>query len=242
MFFHAWLVWALARLGDFADGRRHALEALDVAASADQPLTLAVSHYSLGVLTLFQLDLPSAIAALETSVNLCRRWGLRSWFPNMASHLGFAYARSGRAAHGIELLREAIGQISDPSDTSHEYAMFAEACLLAGRPDEAREHAEHALTLARTHQERGNEAWALWVVGEVATRAVPDGASPLTSYHRQALTLAAELEMQPLVAQCYASLARVFTATGQEAAASEAHAAAEALFCVLGMPQAQIPH
>ncbi len=242
VFLRAWLVWALARLGVFTDGRQYALEALEVAESADHPLPVAVGHYSLGVLALFQNDIPRAIAALERSLDLCNRWDLRSWFTNIASHLGFAYARAGRLEQGIELLRQAIARISNPYDTAHEYAMFAEACLHAGRCDEARKHAERALALARTHEERGNEAWALWVFGEVVTQAALGQSPPVTDYHRQALALAAELDMQPLVAHCHASLARVFTAMGQEAAAFEALAAAEALFRQLEMPQMQAPH
>jgi tetratricopeptide (TPR) repeat protein len=241
IFFRAWLVWSLARLGEFVEGRRHGLEALEIAANIEHPLSLAVTHYSIGVLALFQLDFPRAIAALEASFDLCGRWNLRAWFPNIASHLGYTYARLGRSDEGIDLLQQAIRRISSPYDVSFEFAMFAEALLLAGRPDEARENAERALAMARSHQERGNESRALWVLGEVVAREAPARASVALAHYLQALALATELEMRPLVAVCHASLARLYTSTGQELAAAEAHTAAQALRHTLDLRLTQIP-
>jgi class 3 adenylate cyclase/tetratricopeptide (TPR) repeat protein len=235
VFFRAWLVWSLARRGDFIEGRRRGLEALDIAVNIEHPLSLAVAHYSIGVLALFQLDFPRAVSALEASFDLCARWNLRAWFPNIASHLGYTYARLGRPDEGIELLQKAIYRISSPYDVSGEISMLAEALLLAGRPDQARENGERALAMARAHQERGNEARARWALGEVIAHESADRVCVALEHYREALTLAIELEMRPLVAICNASLARLYTATGQEAAAIEAHAAAEALRDTLDM-------
>ena len=241
VFFRAWLVWSLARLGDFVEGRRHGLEALDIAANLDHPLSLAVTHYSVGVLALFQLDFPRAISALEASFDLCSRWNLRAWFPNIASHLGYTYARLGRPDEGIELLQEAIDRISSPYDVSFEFGMFAEVLLLAGRPREAREHADRALATARANQERGNESRALWVLGEIVAQDDPPSAEIALEHYRQALRLAIDLEIRPLVAICNASLARLYHATGQEEAALAAHTAAEALRHTLDMRGTEAP-
>ena len=52
---------------------------------------------------------------------------------------------------------------------------LGEAYLLAGHLEEAQALAERALVLAREHQERGNEAYALRLRGEIAAhRATPD--------------------------------------------------------------------
>ena len=42
--------------------------------------------------------------------------------------------------------------------------------LLAGRLDDARHGATRALSLARTHQERGSEAWTLRLLGDLAAQ------------------------------------------------------------------------
>jgi class 3 adenylate cyclase/tetratricopeptide (TPR) repeat protein len=228
VFFRAWLAGALTRLGQFSEGRRRALEALDIAATARQPLSLAVAHYSVGLLCLFRLDLPAAIRALEESLEQCLRWSLRAWFPNIASHLGFAYARSGRLEEGLDLLQQAVDRMSSPYDASVEFAMFAQALVLAGRGDEARRHAAHALALAQSHQERGNEAVALCALGRVAAASDADVAEAARHY-RAALTLATDLDMKPLAAECHAGLAELWAQTGDATAEAESRIAAEAL-------------
>ena len=45
--------------------------------------------------------------------------------------------------------------------------------MLAGHLEEAHTFAERALALARGHQERGNEAYALRLLGEIAARCEP---------------------------------------------------------------------
>jgi len=233
VFFRIWRVRALARLGEFAEGRQHALESLDIAATAEQPLSLAVTHYSLGVLGLFQRDFSLAIRAFETSRELCQRWSLRAWFPNVASHLGFACARAGRIDEGIELLRQALAGLSSLYDVAGWYAMLAEACLLAGRGDEAREHGERALTLARAHHERGNEAGALWVLGEITARG---GAERVADdYYAQAMAMATKLGMRPLIGHCHAGLASLYRRAGDRSRADEHVAAAATIYREIDM-------
>jgi ATP/maltotriose-dependent transcriptional regulator MalT len=77
---------------------------------------------------------------------------------------------------------------------------LGEAQLLAGHLEEAHALAEQALVLAREHQERSNEAHALRLLGDIATRRDPPEAEEAEAYYRQARALAEELGMRPLVA------------------------------------------
>jgi class 3 adenylate cyclase/tetratricopeptide (TPR) repeat protein len=236
VFFRAWLVWSLARLGEFADGRQHAAEALEIARSAEHPLSIAVGHYGVGILALFQRDFPRAIKALEASRELCQRWDLRAWFPNVASHLGFAYARSGQIDEGLALLQQAIDKVSNPHDVAGWYAMLAEAFLLAKRGDEAREHADRALTLARAHQERGNEACALWILGEISVRTGTDAAmGAVVDDYTRAMEIATELGMRPLVAHCHAGLAMLYERAGARPQAREHFTTATTIYREIDM-------
>jgi tetratricopeptide (TPR) repeat protein len=83
---------------------------------------------------------------------------------------------------------------------------LGEAYLLAGRLDEASTQAQRALEFSRAHQERGNEAYALRLLGEVAAQRHPPG-ERAEAHYRQALALAEELGMRPLVAHCHQGLA-----------------------------------
>ena len=61
---------------------------------------------------------------------------------------------------------------------------LGEAQLLAGRLEEAQALAERALALAHAHQERGNQAYALRLLGDIAAHRDPRRASrpkPTTS-------------------------------------------------------------
>jgi len=70
--------------------------------------------------------------------------------------------------------------------------------MLADRVEEAHALAERALSLARAHQERGNEAYALYLLGELAVRCEPPDFALAAAHYQQALALADELGMRPL--------------------------------------------
>ena len=76
--------------------------------------------------------------------------------------------------------------------------------------------AAQALELARTHQERGHEAWALRLLGAMqAQRDTPAMVQAAEAHYRQALTLAEELGMRPLQAHCHRGLGTLYATTGQ---------------------------
>ena len=95
---------------------------------------------------------------------------------------------------------------------------LSEAYLLAGRLEDARQRAAQAVDLARQYQQRGTQAWALWLLGESTARQTsPEGASA-AGHYRQALALAEELGMRPLQAHCHHGLGMLYARTGQQAA------------------------
>jgi tetratricopeptide (TPR) repeat protein len=71
------------------------------------------------------------------------------------------------------------------------------------------------LAHAREHQERGHEAWALWLLGEIAARREPPEVDKAEEFYSQALPLAEELGMRPLQAHCHRGLGTLYVATGQ---------------------------
>jgi tetratricopeptide (TPR) repeat protein len=112
---------------------------------------------------------------------------------------------------------------------------LGEARLLAGRPEEAQTIAEQALAQAREHQERGNQAYALRLLGDIAARREPAESDPAGAYYHQALALADELGMRPLVAHCHRGLGTLYVTTGQtEQAVVELSTAIE-MYRTMGM-------
>ena len=86
---------------------------------------------------------------------------------------------------------------------------------MAGRFEEARAQAECALALARAHQERGNEAYALRLLGELHGRRRLGEGDDAEHVYRQAMALATELEMRPLVAHCHLGLGQLHREAGK---------------------------
>jgi tetratricopeptide (TPR) repeat protein len=114
-------------------------------------------------------------------------------------------------------------------------AWLSEAYLLAGRLEEARQRAAQALDLAHQYQQRGRQAWALWLLGEsTARQASPEG-EPAAGHYSQALVLAEELGMRPLQAHCHRGLGTLYTRLGQWEQARPALCAALDLYRAMAM-------
>jgi tetratricopeptide (TPR) repeat protein len=103
-------------------------------------------------------------------------------------------------------------------------ARLSESYRLTGRIEDASALAEQALALARAHQERGHEAYAVRLLGEQA--AASDSPLEAEAYYHQALALADELGMRPLLAHCHGGLGTLYLKIGRlEEARAELSAA-----------------
>jgi hypothetical protein len=77
------------------------------------------------------------------------------------------------------------------------------------------------VTLARQRGERGYEAWALRLLGEIALHHGRHDVATAAAHYGAAMTLASELDMRPLVAHCHLSLSRFYRWTGTREQAQE---------------------
>jgi class 3 adenylate cyclase/tetratricopeptide (TPR) repeat protein len=214
----AWLARTLGDLGAFAEGRRHGEEALRLATLAGRGLTPITAHGCLGFLYLTQGGLEQAIRVLDQGLALCRASGNRTWLRPIAAGLGSASALQGRLAEGRALLEEAISEsihTGGLQGNALRVAWLSEVCRLAGRGEEAWQHAHQALALSRQLGERGFEAEALYQLGAVHAQADPPEMAQSEVRHREVLALAEELGMRPLQAHCHRSLGTLYAATGQ---------------------------
>jgi len=66
---------------------------------------------------------------------------------------------------------------------------------------------------------RGNEAYALRLLGEIAARREPPERERAEAHYRQAHALAEELGMRPLMAHCHLGLGKLYGKSGRRAEA-----------------------
>jgi hypothetical protein len=120
---------------------------------------------------------------------------------------------------------------------------LGEAQVLAGRLGEAQALAEHVLAFARAHQERGHQAYALRLLGEIAARRDPPERGQAESHYHQALALADELGMRPLQAHCHRGLGTLYAKIGSREDATAERSLAIKLYRTMDMtfwlPQAE---
>ena len=106
--------------------------------------------------------------------------------------------------------------------------------MLADRLEDALAFAGRALTLARERGQCGREARALRLLGEVAARRDPP--EKAEAHYRDALALAEELGMRPLVAHCHLGLSKLYRRTGKRQDAQEHLATAATMYRDMDMP------
>ena len=130
-------------------------------------------------------DLETAIISLERSQKICESSEIRVLTTQVGSNLGYAYALSGRLNDGIPLLEKANEQseaIGRKGGWALRLTWLAHASLLEGRLSAAREHCQRALALAGAGGERGYQAWALKVLGDIVQEEAAGPSEALDHY------------------------------------------------------------
>ena len=246
VFTPAHLAASHAELGTFAEGRSVGDKGLQIAEAVDHPMSLTFALWGSGLLALRQGDLSRAVPLLERAMRLCQDMDRPAFFPLMAAAMGATYTLAGRSADAVLLLTQALEQTmaTEVADNQTLCSLtLGEAQMLAGRLEEAQALAEGALLLARAHQERGNEAYSLYLLGELAVRCEPPDCALAEAHYRAALVLAEELGMRPLQAHCHRGLGTVYRQMGRVAQARAALAIAinlyRAMDMTLWLPQAE---
>ena len=214
----AWLSLCHAERGAFTEGLAMAEEGLRIAETGNHPFSLIVVYNGVGVLYRRQGDMHRAISMLERAMALCQDWHIPLFLPRQTAALGLAYALEGRVAAGLALVEHGVEQAvaaGIPWDLASMVAWLSEVYLLADRLKDAHTRAAQAVDLARQYQQRGTQAWALWILGASTARQAFPASEPAAGHYRQALALAEDLGMRPLQAHCHRGLGTLYATIGQ---------------------------
>jgi class 3 adenylate cyclase/tetratricopeptide (TPR) repeat protein len=234
----SWLAVCHAELGMFAEGRALGEEGLRIAEAVAHPGSVMLASWGLGLLALRLRDLAGALSLLERAMGICQDADLTLWTPQVAAPLAVAYTLAGRLADAPPLLTRAMEQTKTMQRTDFQapcHLFLAEAQMFADRQEEAHALAERALALARERQERGHQAYALRLLGEIGTQREPLALEEAEDYYHQALALADELGMRPLQAHCHRGLGTLYAKIDQQAAAYSALSTAIEMYRAMDM-------
>jgi class 3 adenylate cyclase/tetratricopeptide (TPR) repeat protein len=228
----AYLAWCLAEVGELDQAIAMGAEAMRLAEWTEHPYIVAVvcpwvchAHMLRGDFAQVRLMLERAYPlALATNSQL------GYWY---RASLALGHATAGRIEDAVRFLDEWLdgAQRSMPATT----LTAAEACLLVGRPEIAHELVKPILDLARSRHERGHEAWALWLTGEVGRRSRLLDTPASEHAYRDALALSEDLGMRPLQARCHLGVGSLYRMVGRQDEARAELAAAGGTLVELGM-------
>jgi tetratricopeptide (TPR) repeat protein len=230
------LVWSLAELGHFAEAEAAAREGLAIAEAAQHAYTLAHAHLGLGGVLVRQGRFAEAIPVLEGGLSASGRAPLL--YAPLAADLGLALAHTDRVADGLAMAGEGVARaraLGRIGRLSLLVTHLGHVSLLAGRPGPALELGREALHLAVTRKERGNQVYALWLLGEIAAHDGESAAERSRSHLRRAVALADELGMRSMRARCLLALALGAREAGEGPAARALLEEAISLLRAMGM-------
>jgi tetratricopeptide (TPR) repeat protein len=175
---------------------------LRLAEGVDRRYDRVVVPLRVGQLHLRQGNVSRAIPLLERALVLSQGADMELAVSQASAALAVAYAWAGHGADIASLLEHTPRR----TDT---VLLYGEAHLLTGCVADASQLARRALAHARAHQEQGYQARALWLLGEVAVRCEPLKSDQAGNHYHQALAVAEELGMRPLVAHCHLGFGRL---------------------------------
>ena len=219
-----WLAFTLAELGEFDAAGAYLDRAQRTAQASGHAYTQTIARTLAGLVWLRRGQLDRALPLLQRSLDVCREKNLDVWRPLPSSALGIACILLGRLDEGLRLLEDGV-TLTEALGVRAYLALWTshlgEGLLAAGQIERARAVAQRALELARSHKERGHQAWALRLLGDISVRSDEAEWPKALQYYGESLALAEELSMRPLLARAQLSLGQLHRRMGDRQKAEE---------------------
>jgi tetratricopeptide (TPR) repeat protein len=213
-----WLVMSLPQLGRFAEAAEYEAEAIRLAEPTHHVFTVAFADWAACTLHLLKGDWAKARSMIDHGIAVIQSGNVVLLQPAVTSsawvlaQLGEAGEAQNRLREGEQLLeRQAASGIVGARGWN--YYSLGRTCLLLGRLDEARRLGERAIELSPCHP--GFAAYALHLLGDIATHPDRFDAERGEAHYRDALALAEPRGMRPLVAHCHLGLGKLYRRTGK---------------------------
>ena len=231
------LAWCRAWQGDFAEGLRLLEESSAIAETVDHAGTKSNMANGFGLFNLLQGDVQAAVEGA----------GAGAEHPSSCAHPGsehrllpgprlYAGRTRTRGPSAVRAVTGGGGRHQVPALQLALDRLVGRGLSRGGRPAEATDLAVRALEISRTQKERGYEAYALRLMGDIATRSDQPQVARAESAYTEAIALATILGMRPLLARSHLGLGRLYGRVGDRARALEELNRAAGMLGAMNMP------
>ena len=239
VFDRAWLIMSLAELGRFSEAAAHVADAIRIAEQTEHAFSIGWAHFAAGMSHLHKGDWEKARSMVEHWLTMLRTGNVAIHLPWAVAASAWALAQIGETSEALDRVREAEQLLEGQAArgiVGHRgwaYGAAGRACLLLGRLDEAQRLGERAVETSK--RQPGFAAHALRLLGDIKTH--PDRFDPEVgaAHYREAMSLAQQHRMRPLVAHCHLGLGELYRRTGQLDHARENLASAATLYREMDM-------
>jgi tetratricopeptide (TPR) repeat protein len=232
------LARALGELGRFEEAIRVGDEGIRIAEETGHVFSQIYAYLFVGNALLRKGDFQRGLRPLSHSYDLCKAMRAKLLLPLSAASLGYAHVRMGKISRGLELLNSATVAAEQhviKFQLSQELTWLGEAYVLANNHERALTHAWKALEYAERNGEKGDKAWALWLLGEIHGRLDSSQAHKAEAYLLRSYDIAVKQFMGPLVAHIDFGLGRLYRRQGAWNEAQSQFESAMSLYRDLGM-------
>jgi tetratricopeptide (TPR) repeat protein len=207
---------ALSEQGAFARADEVAAEAREMSEEVRYPDTLVHGLFAIGSGRGLRGDVATATAPLERALAIIEETEMAFYAPWAKSLIGNVYVTAGRAVDAVKILESGIRD----AEAGHIRCIYARLLIglgyahaLARQVTQARASAESGLREVIETGERGHEAYARHLLGLVL--GLEGNAEQSAHSLNEALALATELGMRPLVAHCHLGLGKLYRRAGK---------------------------
>jgi tetratricopeptide (TPR) repeat protein len=230
---------SLAHLGRFVEASKYEAEARRLIEPLQHATPIGGYYFGAGTLWLIRGEWAKARSLLEHALAVLRAGDVTLMLARTVSSLAAVVAQLGDANEALNLLREGEELLDHQAARGvinfhgWHYQLLGRAHLLLGRLDDARRLGDRAV--ASSPRQPGFAAYALHLLGDVATDGDRFDAETGEENYRKALLLAEPRGMCPLIAHCHAGLAKLYRRTGKQRRAEEHFTTATTMYREMGM-------
>jgi tetratricopeptide (TPR) repeat protein len=219
------LVMALAPLGRFAEAADYEAEGLRLAESTHHPFSVGMACFAAGMFHLLRGNWVRARSLIEQEIAATRTGNVVLLLPWAIASSAWILAQLGEPSEALTQMEEGEQLLERQAASgilAHQcwgYHSLGRASLLVGHLDAAQRHGNHAVECSA--RQPGFAAYALHLLGDIASHLDRFDAAEAEACYRNALALAEPRGMRPLVAHCHLGLGKLYRRTGKRQQAQE---------------------